>query len=155
MISLFTDLFAGDINYYSHFRARGLAKSPMPVQYTSRPLSDLPAIDKRTYAIMVMYYARYGAYNDPNSDDEGPIEINEDSTIKTTLAMGEKMYNGEYIRSPNGKIKFILQSDGNLVIYEQDQEYAPIWASNTDQPTTDENGNPRTYYVVYQDGKLR
>ncbi|MCQ6275418.1 lectin [Bacillus sp. V3B] len=44
------------------------------------------------------------------------------------LLSGQTLYPGESLRSANGRYRFILQNDGNLVLYEGNQA---LWASNT------------------------
>lgn len=52
-----------------------------------------------------------------------------DGTQKDTLNPGETLEVGEYLMSKNGQYKLIMQSDGNLVLY--DNKDTVYWASNT------------------------
>lgn len=52
---------------------------------------------------------------------------------------------GHYIKSPNGQYVFMLQTDGNLVLYGPG--YVPIWASGT-------SGYPVDHLTMQSDGNL-
>jgi len=54
-----------------------------------------------------------------------PTSVN---TKKDVLNVGEALLQNQFLQSKDGRFKLILQSDGNLVIYNSDQ---PIWHSNT------------------------
>lgn len=45
------------------------------------------------------------------------------------LVVDQKMYKNQYITSPDKRYVFMLQSDGNLILYAPG--YKPLWASNT------------------------
>lgn len=60
------------------------------------------------------------------------------------LTPGQALQVNESIASPNGLFSLVLQEDGNLVLYDQDQQ--PVWASGTDgqqvsTATMQEDGN--------------
>ena len=46
-----------------------------------------------------------------------------------TSYQGESMYTGDSLVSANGAYRFVLQEDGNAVVY--DAAGAPLWASRT------------------------
>ena len=48
---------------------------------------------------------------------------------KSILKVNEVLYTNDYLLSPNGKYKCILQNDGNLVIYQDN--LTAIWSTNT------------------------
>jgi len=56
-----------------------------------------------------------------------------------------RLEHGQALGSRNGLYRFINQSDGNLVVYDQDDK--PIWASNT-------NGKGQGHLVYQSDGNL-
>jgi len=93
---------------------------------------------------------------------------------RNVLKTSQILYQGEFLQSPNGKFKFILQADGNLVLYEGKKALwssetngksakklvmqsdgnlvlyspnGPVWATNT-------SGNPGAYLVLQDDGNL-
>jgi hypothetical protein len=47
-----------------------------------------------------------------------------------TLGPGEILRKGEYRTSSNGRYEFVLQHDGNLVLYDT-SPYRPLWSSQT------------------------
>src|SRR5262249_17646098 len=59
----------------------------------------------------------------------------------TTLSTNGYLSAGDYIQSPNGRYRAIMQADGNFVLY---QGNTALWASNTVQATGD-------YFVIMQD----
>lgn len=92
------------------------------------------------------------------------------------LAYRSELYKGQYLLSSNGRFKFVLQFDGNLVLYDNSTRSAlwaswtngravnkcvmqsdgnfviygypaAIWASNT-------GGNPGAYLIVQNDGNV-
>jgi len=62
------------------------------------------------------------------------------------LLKGQTLVAGKYLRSPNGKYKLAMQSDGNLVLYKSGTTIA-IWSSGT-------YGKPVTKCVMQADGNL-
>jgi hypothetical protein len=58
---------------------------------------------------------------------------------------GEVLYPGQFIRSSSGVYTFVLQTDGNLVLYVS--QGVPLWASNT-------NGRPVAACIMQTDGSL-
>ncbi|NAT23967.1 putidacin L1 family lectin-like bacteriocin [Pseudomonas syringae] len=70
------------------------------------------------------------------------------------LPPNQKMTIGQYLISPDGKYKLILQDDSNLVLYS---EGAAVWAANADQPYSSDHynrGYADTYLVVSNTGFL-
>lgn len=63
-----------------------------------------------------------------------------------TLAIGERLTLNQYLESLNGKYRFFLQDDGNLVLRDWTTHQA-LWASNTD-------GQGGTQLVLQADGNL-
>lgn len=60
------------------------------------------------------------------------------------LTNGQSLQPSESLASPNGSFSLSLQTDGNLVLYDQDGQ--PVWASGTDgrevgSATMQEDGN--------------
>jgi hypothetical protein len=53
----------------------------------------------------------------------------------------------DYLLSPSGRYQFILQQDGNLVLYDFYESHRPIWASNT-------NGQAVSKAIMQYDGNL-
>jgi hypothetical protein len=62
----------------------------------------------------------------------------------STLAPGGTLTEGDYLESNGGKYKLIMQSDGNLVLY---QEGTALWSSST-------AGNPGSYAIMQGEGNL-
>ncbi|MEH2294617.1 hypothetical protein [Nostoc sp.] len=50
-------------------------------------------------------------------------------TGTSTLNTGEYLFAGQYLISPDGEFEAIQQSDGNFVLYDNDNNTA-LWASN-------------------------
>lgn len=65
--------------------------------------------------------------------------------VSTGLASGASLTAGNYLRSNNNRYKFVMQSDGNLVLYTSSGRV--LWASNTDR-----KGGRRV--VMQTDGNL-
>jgi Astacin (Peptidase family M12A) len=66
-------------------------------------------------------------------------------TSRSILNSNEVLYVNEYIVSPNGRFKCIMQGDGNLVVYQDDS--TPLWSSNT-------YGTPVDRCIMQGDGNL-
>jgi hypothetical protein len=81
----------------------------------------------------------------------------------------------DYLLSQSGRYQFILQQDGNLVLYDLGESHKAIWASNTNGKAvskaimqsdgnfviygfpnaiwaTNTNGKPNSYIIVQNDG---
>lgn len=72
-------------------------------------------------------------------------------TYKSKLAQGEELLPGMKLTSQNGKYTFIQQTDGNLVLYNNENQ--PIWASdqygkNVARCTMQSDGN-LVHYLHY------
>jgi len=65
------------------------------------------------------------------------------------LVEGETLVNGVSLTSPNEHVRLVMQSGGNLVMYERNQagESKPIWSSNT-------GGNPGAGLIFQRNGCL-
>lgn len=67
------------------------------------------------------------------------------------LLTSESLEKDQYLQSPNGKIRLVMQGDGNLVVYLiNDGETSPLWASGT----TDRI-HPPVRAVLQVDGNLK
>jgi hypothetical protein len=88
-------------------------------------MSKLVAISLATFSV-VMNYASY-AY------------------AKDTLQTGEQLQSGQSLASNNGCFKFVMQGDGNLVLYAEGN--VPIWNAGT----TGKQGN---VLIMQGDGNL-
>jgi len=93
---------------------------------------------------------------------------------KSILSSSQILYKGEFIQSPNGRYKLVLQTDGNLVLYDKKKAMwstgtngknvkklvmqsdgnlvlygtnGPVWATNT-------SGNRGAYLILQDDGNL-
>jgi hypothetical protein len=53
---------------------------------------------------------------------------------------------GRVMRSENRRYRFVYQTDGNLVLYD-DRDGTALWTSQT-------AGNPNAYFVIQDDGNL-
>lgn len=53
--------------------------------------------------------------------------------------------NNDTLVSNNGQYRLVMQSDGNLVLY--DQNNSALWATGTD-------GNPGSFLVIQDDGNV-
>jgi hypothetical protein len=53
----------------------------------------------------------------------------------------------DYLLSTSGRYQFILQQDGNLVLYDLGESHRAIWASNT-------NGRAVSKAIMQSDGNL-
>jgi hypothetical protein len=51
--------------------------------------------------------------------------------MSNVLLPGQGLTPGNSITSPSGRYELILQSDGNLVVYDWFEAHRAIWASNT------------------------
>lgn len=60
------------------------------------------------------------------------------------LDPGEKLVKGQYLKSTNGEYQFVLQDDGNLVLYGRGRA---LWASNT-------NSYAASNVIMQSDGNL-
>jgi len=95
----------------------------------------------------------------------------------SNLTMAEELAPGESIQSSNGRFRLRLQTDGNLVLYDDEAGPAALWATGTDgvnvtravmqgdgnfvlyagaNPVwaTDTQGQPGAYLVLQNDGNL-
>jgi len=61
------------------------------------------------------------------------------------LGQGQRMNADQYILSPNGLYKVIMQQDGNLVMYQSGG--GAVWSTRT-------NNNPGSFAVMQNDGNL-
>ena len=61
------------------------------------------------------------------------------------LYVGNKLYPGFQLVSPNGAYTLLMQTDGNLVVYDRSNH--PTWATVTD-------GEPIKYLILQEDGNL-
>jgi len=62
------------------------------------------------------------------------------------LLIGQGLVPGQSLKSANGNLTFVMQTDGNLVLYDWYNQ--PLWASHT-------NGKTNVWYLVMQgDGNL-
>jgi hypothetical protein len=59
-----------------------------------------------------------------------------------SLAPGDRLDPGDFLRSPDGRKRLVMQGDGNVVLYDDD---VPVWASGT-------GGNDGAYVVARSDG---
>lgn len=66
------------------------------------------------------------------------------SASSTNLAANEKLIPGQYMLSPDGHSVLIMQTDGNLVLY---QNFLPVWNSQT-------AGSNAKHLVMQMDGNL-
>jgi hypothetical protein len=68
------------------------------------------------------------------------------NNLGSKLQAGQQLVCNQYLLSPNGLYKLILQTDGNLVIYNQTTNKA-VWATYT-------NGKPVVKAVMQGDGNF-
>jgi hypothetical protein len=74
-----------------------------------------------------------------------PVPLNRlPADTPSNLIPGERLQPGQVITSPNGRFRFAMQTDGNLVLYAP---WGAIWASGT-------NGRTVTTAVMQGDGNL-
>lgn len=66
-------------------------------------------------------------------------------TVDDRLIAGERLYSGQQITSPNGLVRLIQQSDGNLVLYGEGD--AVLWSLET-------YGHPGAWTVMQADGNF-
>ncbi|WP_051468805.1 hypothetical protein [Actinomadura oligospora] len=81
------------------------------------------------------------------------------SAVRSVLKPGQTLKAGQYLRSPDGRYKLAMQSDGNLVVYRGSKS---IWSSHTwvkgSAATMRTNGDlavakgTRTYWRSHTDG---
>jgi hypothetical protein len=77
-------------------------------------------------------------------------EYNEEEiimTFKDTLPSGGRLDPNDDVVSNNGRFQLIMQSDGNLVLYDNVAGRKPIWTSGT-------QGKPVNNCVMQSDGNL-
>ena len=63
------------------------------------------------------------------------------------LTHEQSLFPGETLTSPEGQYELIMQTDGNLVIYDVWNGRSPVWASDT-------VGAPNTRAEMQDDGNL-
>jgi hypothetical protein len=68
------------------------------------------------------------------------------NAASTPLSPGQTLQIGQTIRSPNGRAQLVLQTDGNLVLYDG-QGHNALWASGT-------NGKPSHHAIMQTDGNF-
>lgn len=68
-------------------------------------------------------------------------------SLQSSLLDGESLAGSwsQYLTAPNRGYQFVMQADGNLVLYNNSGH--PLWASNTE-------GNPGAYLAMQPDGNL-
>jgi hypothetical protein len=76
----------------------------------------------------------------------GMVAFQSAALAANTLGPGEILHKGEYRVSSNGRFEFVLQHDGNLVLYDT-SPYRPLWSSQT-------NGKAVLRVVMQHDGNL-
>jgi hypothetical protein len=59
---------------------------------------------------------------------------------------GEALYGDQSLTSQDGRFTFVMQGDGNLVLY-RNSDGAPLWHSGT-------HGNPGAYCILFEDGEM-
>lgn len=89
--------------------------------------------------------------------EAGDSQVDEDTApaaqastgVSSQLARGEQLAPGALLKSPDGRLVFVMQSDGNLVLY-----FSPfgtwqeaLWASNT-------GGHPGAWAIMQDDGNF-
>ena len=83
---------------------------------------------------------------DPSLFDEGtPVQPTQGSSSSSTLSPGAVLQPGQSLRSDNGAYRLVLQNDGNLVAYSQENQ--PVWHTRT-------NGERVTHAVMQHDGNF-
>lgn len=65
--------------------------------------------------------------------------------LGSELESGEPLGADRELTSPSGEFRLIMQTDGNVVLYDGDDN--PLWSSGT-------QGNPESYLVMQGDGNL-
>jgi hypothetical protein len=65
----------------------------------------------------------------------------------TILGPNGLLLQNDYLLSPSGRYQFILQTDGNLVLYDLGQQHRAIWASQT-------KGHAVSKAIMQSDGNL-
>lgn len=68
------------------------------------------------------------------------------SVTLSQLDPGRGIGKGQSLRSPNGRAELVMQSDGNLVLYDNQGHHA-LWASNT-------QGKPSDHAIMQPDGNF-
>lgn len=63
------------------------------------------------------------------------------------LRKNEKLFKDDYLSSPNGQYQLILGQDGNLVIYDLNDNMKKIWESET-------SGKAVDYAIMQDDGNF-
>jgi hypothetical protein len=74
--------------------------------------------------------------------------------VSNIMTPGRALMSGQYIKSPNGVFTLAMQSDGNLVLYQNASvspsgvwSGTPVWATGT-------NGKPVAFALMQTDGNL-
>jgi hypothetical protein len=67
--------------------------------------------------------------------------------MSNTLISGQELTAGNSLTSPSGRYQLILQSDGNLVIYDLGEDNRATWSSRT-------NGQAVSKAVMQTDGNF-
>jgi YD repeat-containing protein len=96
-------------------------------------------------------------FADPNSNDQPRtvvivvaginLTVTQDGGVPGALYAGDELHAGESLRSPNGRYRLELTSDGNLVVWENDPCPVTLWHSHT-------SGHPGAYALMQADGNF-
>lgn len=82
------------------------------------------------------------------NDNIGNLSLSVQTKPESSLSIGKFITTGQTIASPNGRLRLILQNDGNLVTYDTFQTpWKPIWNTGT-------VGSGANHLVLQGDGNL-
>jgi hypothetical protein len=87
-----------------------------------------------------------GVADNNKSDIVHKLEVRM-SDMGSMLGPNGLLHKDDYLLSPLGRYQFILQEDGNLVLYDLGENHRAIWASNT-------NGQAVSKAIMQSDGNL-
>ena len=76
-----------------------------------------------------------------------PVSPKAPAAPSNTLQSGQWLEAGKHLQSPNGRFRLYVQTDGNLVLYDEAQNHKALWATAT-------NGKPSVRATMQTDGNL-
>ncbi|BFI20437.1 hypothetical protein MPTK1_7g13110 [Marchantia polymorpha subsp. ruderalis] len=71
----------------------------------------------------------WGLYNPRNFQAKYTINFGNSPTLSNRITQGMRLSSGQFVMSKNQVYKFIMEADGNLVLYQTG--VGPLWASHT------------------------
>jgi hypothetical protein len=80
-------------------------------------------------------------------DKSSTTQRTQEIIMASVLTANQFLLPNQYLLSPSGRYQFIMQTDGNLVLYDLGENHRAIWASHTD-------GKAVSKVIMQSDGNL-